>query len=523
MATADILRFATAGSVDDGKSSLIGRLLYDSKSILEDQLLAIEHASNQRGTGQLELALLTDGLRAEREQNITIDVAYRYFATDKRKFIIADTPGHLQYTRNMVTGASTADLSVILIDSRKGVLSQSKRHAAISSLLGIQHLVVAVNKMDLVDFSEDVFNEIKAEFNAFTAKLNVPNVAFIPISALLGDNVVDRSGLTPWYKGPTLLSFLESVDVSKTGLEKLRLPIQYVVRPHQDYRGFAGRLESGAIQVGDKVLVAATGLEAVVESILVSGVEADRAVADQAVTISLDREIDVSRGDLFHSVNDRPLVGHRVEAVLCWMHEQPLEVGKRYVLLHANRRVTAIVEQVLHRFDVDNLDPLEAHNLGLNDLGRVVLRTANPLYFDPYTEIPGTGSFVIVDATLHTTVAGGMLQGIAGAEDATSAIVGRAIWLEGFELEAKAIALDLRRFGNPVILLEASTGLDVTQLDEWMQRLTPQGFDVLISGVPAPAGQEVVRRKDLNRTDQAVEAILPLLVKGEFIEIGTNI
>ena len=523
MATADILRFATAGSVDDGKSSLIGRLLYDSKSILEDQLLAIERASNQRGTGQLELALLTDGLRAEREQNITIDVAYRYFATDKRKFIIADTPGHLQYTRNMVTGASTADLSVILIDARKGVLSQSKRHAAISSLLGIQHLVVAVNKMDLVDFSEEVFNQIKSDFSAFTAKLSVPNVTFIPISALLGDNVVDRSELTPWYDGPTLLGFLETVDTSTAGLEKLRLPVQYVVRPHQDYRGFAGRLESGSINVGDKVLVAATGLEAVVESILVSGVDSDHAKAGQAVTISLDREIDVSRGDLFHAKMDGPLVGHRVEAVVCWMHEQPLEVGKRYVLLHANRRVTAIVEQVLHRFDVDSLDPLEAHNLGLNDLGRVVLRTANPLYFDAYTDIPGTGSFVLVDATLHTTVAGGMLQGVAGAEDEASTLVGKAVWLEGFESEAKDIALDLRRFGNPVVLLEASAGLDETQLIEWAHRLTLQGFDVLVSGGTAPKGQDVVNRQDLHRTDLAVEAILPLLLKEEFVEIGTNI
>ena len=522
MSNADILRFATAGSVDDGKSSLIGRLLYDSKSILEDQLLAIEHASNQRGTGQLELALLTDGLRAEREQNITIDVAYRYFATDKRKFIIADTPGHLQYTRNMVTGASTADLSVILIDARKGVLSQSRRHAAISSLLGIRHLVVAVNKMDLVDFSEEAFLDIQAEFSAFTAKLSVPHVTFIPISALLGDNVVDRSEHTPWYLGPTLLGFLETVDVSKVGLEKLRLPVQYVVRPHQDYRGFAGRLESGSVSVGETVTVASTGLKAVVQSVLVSGMEAQTATSGQAVAISLDREIDVSRGDLLHSQADGPLVGHRVEAIVCWMHEQPLEVGKRYVLMHANRRVTAVVEQVIHRFDVDTLDPVEAHNLGLNDLGRVLLRTANPLFFDPYSEIPGMGSFVLVDATLHTTVAGGMLQHIAGSSDETGVVVGKSVWLEGFQQEAVSIAKDLRRFGSPVILLEQDSALTQQHLSEWAQRLTSQGFDVLVSGI-SPEGSIVIRRQDLPRADQVVEAILPLLLHEEFLEMGTNI
>jgi len=511
--TADILRFATAGSVDDGKSSLIGRLLFDSKSILEDQLLAIERASDQRGTGQLELALLTDGLRAEREQNITIDVAYRYFATAKRKFIIADTPGHLQYTRNMVTGASTADLSVILIDARKGVLSQSKRHAAISSLLGIRHLVVAVNKMDLVDFSEEVFQEIVSEFGAFTTKLGVPNVTFIPISALLGDNVVDRSNDTSWYKGPTLLDFLEQVDASTPPLTKLRLPIQYVVRPHQDYRGFAGRLESGSLKVGEKIRVASTGLEAKVASILVSGVETDNAVSGQAVTVSLDREIDVSRGDLFHTPLDLPSVGSEVEAVICWMHEEPLELGKRYVLMHAARRVSAVVERVVHRLDVDTLEPLSATHLGLNDLGRVVLRTANPLFFDRYADIPGTGSFVLVDTGTHSTVAGGMLEGPADEVHIASETVGTAIWLEGFGSEAASLAADIRRFGSRVILLDSSEGLSGDDLVAWSHRLTSQGFDVLISTANSSAGEvAVVHRGGYRTLGDATEAILSALV-----------
>jgi len=472
-----------------------------------------ERASDQRGTGQLELALLTDGLRAEREQNITIDVAYRYFATAKRKFIIADTPGHLQYTRNMVTGASTADLSVILIDARKGVLSQSKRHAAISSLLGIRHLVVAVNKMDLVDFSEEVFQEIVSEFGAFTTKLGVPNVTFIPISALLGDNVVDRSNDTSWYKGPTLLDFLEQVDASTPPLTKLRLPIQYVVRPHQDYRGFAGRLESGSLKVGEKIRVASTGLEAKVASILVSGVETDNAVSGQAVTVSLDREIDVSRGDLFHTPLDLPSVGSEVEAVICWMHEEPLELGKRYVLMHAARRVSAVVERVVHRLDVDTLEPLSATHLGLNDLGRVVLRTANPLFFDRYADIPGTGSFVLVDTGTHSTVAGGMLEGPADEVHIASETVGTAIWLEGFGSEAASLAADIRRFGSRVILLDSSEGLSGDDLVAWSHRLTSQGFDVLISTANSSAGEvAVVHRGGYRTLGDATEAILSALV-----------
>jgi bifunctional enzyme CysN/CysC len=455
MANSDILRFATAGSVDDGKSSLIGRLLYDSKSILEDQMLAIENASKQRGSGELELALLTDGLRAEREQNITIDVAYRYFATAKRKFIIADTPGHLQYTRNMVTGASTADLSVILIDARKGVLNQSKRHAAISALLGIRHLVVAINKMDLIGFSEAAYCQIVCDFGSFARKLGVSDVTFIPVSALLGDNVVDKSENMPWYEGPTLLGFLEQVDASVPLPQKLRLPIQFVIRPNQDYRGFAGPLVSGSLQVGDTVQVASTGLHAIVRSLRVAGVEAEQAVAGQAVAVSFDREIDVSRGDLLHSPSEAPEKSNKVEAIICWMHESALGVGKGYLLHHTTRRVPAIVEQVIHRIDVDTFEPDPSPTLGLNDLGRVVLRTASPLFFDRYADNPGLGSFVLVDPSTHATVAGGMLHGVvADAENWSDA------GPEGFASEAASLAADIRRFakrdaGQARALLEA--------------------------------------------------------------------
>ncbi len=510
MSHRNILRFATAGSVDDGKSSLIGRLLYDSKSILEDQMLAIEHASRQRGSGEVELALLTDGLRAEREQNITIDVAYRYFATANRKFIIADTPGHLQYTRNMVTGASTVDLSVILIDARKGVLNQSRRHAVISSLLGIKHLVVAVNKMDLVGFRETTFCEIVREFGGFTRKLGFPDVTFIPISALLGDNIVEASANTPWYDGPTLLHHLEQVDATKILPSHLRLPVQYVIRPHQYFRGFAGRLESGSVKVGDTVQVASSGLQAVVTTIRVSGVEASEAAAGQSVAISLDREIDVSRGDLFHSPAEVPPHGSRFEALVCWMHEQPLELGKRYVVLHTTRRVSAVVEAVDHRLDIDSLDSLDASSLGLNDVGKIVLKTASPLFFDRYSEVPGTGSFVLVDPNTNATVAGGMLQGLAdrGTETHHSEH-GEAIWLDGFVAHTSELATRLRNFGYPVVLIQESDGVSAADLDEWVPRLQHQGFNVLIAGFESSSDSNIViRLASVSNVEAAIEEIL---------------
>jgi bifunctional enzyme CysN/CysC len=472
----DMLRFATAGSVDDGKSSLIGRLLYDSKSIMEDQMRAVETASRQRGNEGVELALLTDGLRAEREQNITIDVAYRYFSTAKRKFIIADTPGHLQYTRNMVTGTSTADLSVILIDARKGVLTQSKRHAAISSLLGIQQLVVAVNKMDLMSFSEMVFHRIVEEFQEFTDRLEVPNVHFIPISALLGDNVVERSENMDWYDAPPLLEFLESVEVPRRARSGFRLPVQSVVRPHQDFRGFAGRVESGTVAVGDLVEIAASQISSRVASIHVAGTPATQASEGQAALITIEDEVDASRGDLLVSPEERPTKADRFEAVVCWLHESPLKVGRRYLLLHTTRRVSAVVESVLHRIDVDTLEPKPAAELAVNDIGKLVLRTASPLFFDAYRENPSTGSFVLVDSGTNATVGAGMIQGERGAASGARPM-GALLALAGTDEEAQNLGEALRGFGRPVLVLDGGRR-------ELALEAAAQGFDVLFAGVP---------------------------------------
>ncbi|AIE84343.1 sulfate adenylyltransferase subunit 1 [Fimbriimonas ginsengisoli] len=481
----DTLRFATAGSVDDGKSSLIGRLLYDSKSILEDQMLAIERASRNRGADQVELALLTDGLRAEREQNITIDVAYRYFSTARRKFIIADTPGHLQYTRNMVTGTSTADLSVILIDARKGVLSQSKRHAAISSLLGLRTLVVAVNKMDLVEFSEAVFRRIEAEFRAFTNRLGIADVTFIPISALNGDNVVDPSEQTPWYSGPTLLQFLEEVEVARQPRTGFRLPVQYVVRPHQDFRGFAGQVESGSVRVGDLVGVASSGIRSAVRSLHVAGEPADEARAGQPAVVEIDRDVDISRGDLLFDPSSAPERADRVEAVVCWLADTPLALGKRYLVLHATRRISGVIESVTSRIDVDTLDPVAATHLGLNELGRIRLRTAGPLYFDPYERNSATGSFVLVDPETNGTVAAGMIQ-TSYLDEEPAPDSGRVVWINGNGGRAPRLVAELQALGRRVVLLSADTfGAGASEpLARLARSAASQGFDVLVA---APA------------------------------------
>jgi len=488
-AAPDLLRFATAGSVDDGKSSLIGRLLYDSKAILEDQMRAIEHASRQRGAEQVELALLTDGLRAEREQNITIDVAYRYFATARRKFIIADTPGHLQYTRNMVTGTSTADLSVVLVDARKGVLTQSRRHAAISNLLGIRQIVVAVNKMDLVDYDAEVFRAIQHEFRAFTDRLGVPSVTFIPISALLGDNVVDPSERMDWYLGPTLLQFLEEVPRPDRAGTALRLPVQYVVRPHQDFRGFAGRVEGGSVSVGDEVTVASNGRSSRVRSIHVAGREALHAGSGQPVVVTIEDEIDISRGDLLFGSPNVPTTASRFEAVVCWLQETPLEIGRRYTLLHTTRRISAVVESVVNRIDVDTLEPRDAAILNMNDLGRLVIRTSGPLYFDPYSENPSTGSFVLVDPGTNVTVAAGMVQGVFQGEAAAAHRTGRAVWLGPWSSRASTLAADLRAFGRSVVSMHSAPDESASSVVGRAEELTIQGFDVLVSfeGEDGPA------------------------------------
>ncbi len=415
----ELLRFATAGSVDDGKSTLIGRLLYDSKSIFEDQLSAVEDASERMGLEGTNLALLTDGLRAEREQGITIDVAYRYFATPKRKFIIADTPGHTQYTRNMVTGASTADLAVVLIDARKGVQEQSRRHAFLASLLRIPHLVLAVNKMDLVDYDEARFDEIVEEFRAFATKLDVADLTFIPISALHGDNVVTRSDRMDWFQGPSLLHHLESVHIaSDRNLIDARFPVQYVIRPQtdefHDYRGYAGRVAGGVFKPGDEVVVLPSGFGTRIAAIDGPTGPVEEAFAPMSVTIRLEDDLDVSRGDMICRPNNRPAVGQDLEAMVCWMSEAgALTPRSKYHLKHTTRWARAMVTDLHYRLDVNTLHRDEAaESLGLNEIGRVGLRVTQPLFFDEYRRNRETGSFVLVDEATNNTVAAGMILGV---------------------------------------------------------------------------------------------------------------
>ena len=415
----DILRLATAGSVDDGKSTLIGRLLYDSKSIFEDQIEAVERTSRDRGEEHTNLALLTDGLRAEREQGITIDVAYRYFATPKRRFIIADTPGHVQYTRNMVTGASTADLAVILIDARKGLLEQSRRHAFLATLLRVPHLVVAVNKMDLVDYDQRVFEEIKAEFTAFAAKLAVTDLTFIPMSALHGDNVVDRSPAMGWFDGPSLLHHLENVHIaSDRNLIDARFPVQYVVRPHaatdpgrHDYRGYAGQVAGGVLRSGETVTHLPSGLTTRITRIDTADGPVAEACPPMSVTLLLDGDIDISRGDMICRPHNRPQVTQDIDAMICWMSDdRALTRGGRLLVKHTTRTARAVVEDLHYRLDVTTLHRDEdAARLGLNEIGRVSLRVTQPLFTDDYARNRATGGFILIDETNNATLGAGMI------------------------------------------------------------------------------------------------------------------
>ena len=412
----ELLRVATSGSVDDGKSTLIGRLLYDSKSIFEDQLDAVERVSRERGEDYTNLALLTDGLRAEREQGITIDVAYRYFATPKRKFILADTPGHVHYTRNMVTGASTADVALILVDARHGVLEQSRRHAFLSSLLGIPHLVVCINKMDLVDWSRERYEEIRAEFREFAIRLEVRDLTFIPMSALMGDNVVDRSANMPWYTGLPLLEHLEDLHIaSDRNLIDARFPVQYVIRPMQheyhDYRGYAGTVASGVFHVGDEVVVLPTGRRSRIRSIESFDGELESAFSPMAVTIRLEDEIDISRGDMICRPDNQPATAQQLDAMVCWMSESvQLEAGGRYQLKQTTRMTRAAVTSLRYRLDVNTLHrDLDATVLGLNDIGRIRIETHSPVFFDEYRRNRATGSFILIDEFTNATVAAGML------------------------------------------------------------------------------------------------------------------
>jgi bifunctional enzyme CysN/CysC len=478
MSNSQLLRIATAGSVDDGKSTLIGRLLYDSKAIFEDQLESVAASSKARGKAAPDLALLTDGLRSEREQGITIDVAYRYFATPRRKFIIADTPGHIQYTRNMVTGASTADVALILIDARNGVLEQSRRHAFLSTLLGIPHMIVCVNKMDLVDFSPRRFEEIREEFRAFAMKLEVNDLTFVPMSALSGDNVVTRSDAMPWYEGTSLLQHLEDIHIaSDRNLIDARFPVQYVIRPQQedwhDFRGFAGTIAGGVFKPGDEVTVLPSGFSTTVKAVWnSSGKELDEAFAGQAVAMELDDKIDVGRGDLICRPMNRPHVGQELDAMVCWLTgASQLNPGARYTIQHTTRSTRATVHELEYRLDINSLHRDEdADTLLLNEIGRIQLRTQAPLLFDAYNRNRDTGSFILIDESNNNTVAAGMILGPTlhesnvlwheGAVDREArATKGATVWLTGLSGSGKSsVGVELERrlvaSGQPAYLLD---------------------------------------------------------------------
>ena len=411
----ELLRFTTAGSVDDGKSTLIGRLLYDSKSIFEDQLENIKQTTERRGEEGINLALLTDGLKSEREQGITIDVAYRYFATPRRKFIIADTPGHIQYTRNMVTGASTANVALILVDARRGILEQTRRHAFIASLLQIPHLVVCINKMDLVDYSEDRYEEIKDEFEKFSYKIDVKDVHFIPISALNGDNVVDRSKNMNWYEGSTLLYYLEHVHIgSDQNFIDTRFPVQYVIRPNtdafHDYRGYAGRVAGGVLKKGDNVILLPSGLTTKIKKIDTYDGEIEEAYPPMAVTVLLEDDMDLSRGDMIARENNQPEVGQDIEVMVCWFNERPLQLRGKYTIKHTTQEARCIVKDIRYKLDINSLHRLqEDKHITMNDIARVVLRTTKPLLYDSYRKNRTTGSIIFIDEGTNETVGAGMI------------------------------------------------------------------------------------------------------------------
>ena len=411
----DLLRFSTAGSVDDGKSTLIGRLLYDSKTIFEDQLESIQEASNKKGLDHVDLSLLTDGLRDEREQGITIDVAYRYFATPKRKFIIADTPGHFQYTRNMVTGASTSNLALILIDARKGILEQTKRHSFIASLLQIKHIIVCVNKMDLVDYAEETFEEIKAAYIDFASKLGVEDIRFIPISALKGDNVVDKGDKMDWYSGGSLLNTLEEIYISSDrNLIDCRFPVQNVIRPqsdeYHDFRGYAGRVESGVFKVGDEVMSLPSGFTSKIKTINCGKTDVAEAFPPMSVCMTLEDDIDTSRGDMIVRVKNQPKATQDLDVMLCWLGDNNLVVGKKYIIRHTSNEARTIIKEIQYKVDINTLHRLkEDKNIAMNDVSRVTLRTTKPLLVDSYKNNKSTGSFIIVDEGDFNTVAAGMI------------------------------------------------------------------------------------------------------------------
>lgn len=460
----DLLRFTTAGSVDDGKSTLIGRLLHDTKSVFEDQLLAVKNAKvNRAGAQRIDLSLLTDGLRAEREQGITIDVAYRYFATAKRKFIIADTPGHEQYTRNMATGASTADVAIVLIDGSKGVLPQSRRHTFIASLLGIPHVVAAVNKMDLVKYDEATFRAIETEFRALASKLGIRSVEMIPVSALEGDNVVERLKNTPWYKGPTLLEYLETVslDVDETD-RPLRFPVQLVQRPDRTFRGFSGTIASGTVQTGQEVVALPSGRSTKVKTIVTWDGNLKQAIAGQAVTLELVDEIDLSRGEMLIAADPRanatPTISTRFSAKVVWMHEQPLPPGKQYLAKHTTHTVRATPTRIAYRVDVNTLEHQQVETLAMNEIAEVEFTTSLPLFFDPYSENHITGALILIDPLTNATVGAAMIDRALDAEEGTQAKrAPRLAYLPGEHAEAQQLQQELENSGHTAILLDDAT------------------------------------------------------------------
>jgi sulfate adenylyltransferase subunit 1 len=411
----DLLRFITAGSVDDGKSTLIGRLLYDSKSIMIDQLAAIEKQSKNKELGEIDLALLTDGLRAEREQGITIDVAYKYFSTPKRKFIIADAPGHIQYTRNMVTGASTADLAIILIDARNGVVEQTRRHSIITSLLNIPHVVIAINKMDLVDYSQDVYNNIVIDYAEVAKSLGLKEVTYIPISAVFGDNIVDKSEKLAWYEGPALLTFLEEVEVQKDiNLTDARFPVQYVIRPQtddlHDYRGYAGKIISGIYRKGDAITIQPSGITSTIKAIEINGKEIEEAYAPQSVVLHLEDDIDISRGDIIVKSDNQPKVAQELDVLLCWMDNKPLVPGNKYLLQINSRVVRSMIKEIEYKLDVNTLQQQSATSIGLNDVIKAKIKTASPIPYDSYQQLRENGGAILIDETSRVTVGACMIQ-----------------------------------------------------------------------------------------------------------------
>lgn len=411
----DILRFITAGSVDDGKSTLIGRLLYDSKNILIDQLEAVERASKFKNDGELDLALLTDGLRAEREQGITIDVAYKYFSTPKRKFIIADAPGHVQYTRNMITGASNSDLIIILIDARNGIIEQTKRHSIIASLLNIPNVVIAINKLDLVNYSEEIFNQIKEDYSKIAEQLSLNNVVYIPISALDGDNIVDKSENLNWYEGKTLLDYLESVELANTiNLDKARFPVQYVIRPQtdelHDYRGYAGKITSGIYKVGDSVTVLPSGTESKISAIEINQKKVEEAFAPQSVILHLENDVDISRGDLIVKSNDLPKVEQELEVLVCWMGDKPLKSGSKYLIQSSTTQVKGVIKEIEYKLDVNTLEKHEVEQVSLNEIVKLKLKTAKPLAYDSYKDLSTNGGIIFIDESSFVTVGAGLIQ-----------------------------------------------------------------------------------------------------------------